>query len=196
VEKIKRDIPNLVPYSGKYVDPPEGDYVKYVGPGVVQVPDKVVIGYIEGDGIGPEVVYAAIKVANAAVEKAYGKSKRVIWYEVVVGEKAEKIFGNRLPDQRVEVLKRIRFHSQAPVKPLPALLHPFCNRQKLRLSWSVLLYFYPIELYLPVKVGKVYAYYLCHLLYVSVVFPELFLYKEFFKFLLCGSQVLLFKELS
>jgi len=59
VEEIKQDIPNL--YVGKYVDPPEGDYVKYTGPGQLQVPDKVVIGYIEGDGIGPEVAYATTR---------------------------------------------------------------------------------------------------------------------------------------
>jgi len=105
-----------VPYAGKYVDPPEGNYVKYTGPGQLQVPDKVVIGYIEGDGIGPEVAYAAIKVANAAVEKAYGRSRKVIWYEVVVGEKAEKIFGNRLPDQSVEVLKKVRVFLKAPLE--------------------------------------------------------------------------------
>jgi isocitrate dehydrogenase len=116
VEKIKQGIPNLVPYAGKYVDPPEGNYVKYTGPGQLQVPDKVVIGYIEGDGIGPEVAYAAIKVANAAVEKAYGRSRKVIWYEVVVGEKAEKIFGNRLPDQSVEVLKKVRVFLKAPLE--------------------------------------------------------------------------------
>lgn len=115
IDKIKSEIPNLVPYAGKYVEP-DGDFVKYTAPGQFEVPHRVVIGYIEGDGIGPEVAYAAIKVANAAVEKAYGKSRRVIWYEVVVGEKAEKIFGNRLPQQSIDILKKLRVFLKAPLE--------------------------------------------------------------------------------
>lgn len=78
VEKLIQSIPNIVRFNGKYVDPPEGEFVTYTGPIQLKVPDKVVIGYIEGDGIGPEVAYAAIRVANAAVEKAYGRSRKVI----------------------------------------------------------------------------------------------------------------------
>lgn len=116
VESLKKEIENLVTYAGKYVEPPEGEFVQYTGPGQLKVPDKVVIGYMEGDGIGPEVAYAAIRVANAAVQKAYGKSRRVIWYEIVVGEKAEKIFGNRLPGQSIEMLKKIRVFLKAPLE--------------------------------------------------------------------------------
>ncbi|ACB39637.1 NADP-dependent isocitrate dehydrogenase [Pyrobaculum neutrophilum] len=116
IEKVKSEISNVVPFSGKYIDPPEGEYVTYLGPGQLKVPEKVVIGYIEGDGIGPEVAYAAIKVANAAVEKAYGGSRKVIWYEVVVGEKGEKIFGTRLPSQSVDVLKKVRVFLKAPLE--------------------------------------------------------------------------------
>jgi len=112
LDKLRESIPNLVPYNGKYIEPPEGEYVQYTGPGQLKVPDKVVIGYIEGDRIGPEVAYAAIRVANAAVEKAYGKARKIIWYEVVVGEKAEKLLGNRLPDQSIEVLKKSRSFSR------------------------------------------------------------------------------------
>jgi isocitrate dehydrogenase (NADP) (EC 1.1.1.42) len=101
LEKIKSQIPNLQAYAGKYADPIEGEYVVYTGPGQLKVPDRLVVGYIEGDGTGPEVAYAAIKVANAAVEKAYGKARRVLWYEVLVGSKAEKLLGSRLPDQSV-----------------------------------------------------------------------------------------------
>ncbi|MGC9169991.1 MAG: NADP-dependent isocitrate dehydrogenase [Thermoproteus sp.] len=116
LEKIKAQIPNLQPYAGKYADPIEGEYVVYTGPGQLKVPDKLVIGYIEGDGTGPEVAYAAIKVANAAVEKAYGEARKVLWYEVLVGSKAEKLLGSRLPDQSVEVLKKIRVFLKAPLE--------------------------------------------------------------------------------
>ncbi len=111
-----RDIPNLVKYVDKYVEPPEGEYVEYIAPGQVKVPNKVIIGYIEGDGIGPEVVYAAIRVANAAVEKAYGGARKVIWYEVVAGEKAEKLTGSRLPRESIATLEKIRVFLKGPLE--------------------------------------------------------------------------------
>ncbi|MFN7105666.1 MAG: isocitrate/isopropylmalate family dehydrogenase, partial [Pyrobaculum sp.] len=111
-----KNIPNVVPYVDKYVEPPEGGYVQYLGPGKIKVPDEVVIGYIEGDGIGPEVAYAAIRVANAAVEKAYGKARKVIWYEVVAGEKGEKLYSSRLPEASVKMLEKIRVFLKAPLE--------------------------------------------------------------------------------
>jgi isocitrate dehydrogenase len=116
IERVKRGIPNLVPFTGKYADPPDGDFIAYTGPGQFKVPDRLVIGYVEGDGIGPEVVYAAIKVANAAVERAYGKSRRVIWYEVLAGERAERVLGARLPRESLEALGRVRAFLKGPLE--------------------------------------------------------------------------------
>ncbi|MFN3804360.1 MAG: NADP-dependent isocitrate dehydrogenase [Pyrobaculum sp.] len=113
---MAKNIPNVVPYVDKYIEPPEGEYVQYLGPGEIKVPDRVVIGYIEGDGIGPEVAYAAIRVANAAVEKAYGKARGVIWYEVVAGEKGEKLLGSRLPEASLKMLEKIRVFLKAPLE--------------------------------------------------------------------------------
>ncbi len=71
----------------------------------LQVPDDPEIAYIEGDGIGPDITRAMLLVVNSAVEKAYGGRRRIIWREVLAGEKAFKETGNYLPE---ETLKSIR----------------------------------------------------------------------------------------
>jgi len=81
----------------------------------LEVPDFPVIPYIEGDGTGPDIWSAAVKVFDAAVEKAYGTTRRIIWKEVYAGEKAFKKTGNWLPD---ETLDAIREHLVAIKGPL------------------------------------------------------------------------------
>ena len=56
--------------------------------GKLQVPDNPVIPFIEGDGIGPDIWAASVRVFDAAVEKAFGGKKQISWKEVLAGEKA------------------------------------------------------------------------------------------------------------
>lgn len=63
------------------------------------VPDNPVIPFIEGDGTGPDIWRASVRVFDAAVEKAYNGKRKVAWKEVLAGEKAFKLTGNWLPDQ-------------------------------------------------------------------------------------------------
>ncbi|QER41803.1 isocitrate dehydrogenase (NADP(+)) [Thermodesulfobacterium sp. TA1] len=69
------------------------------------VPDDPEIPYIEGDGIGPDIMRATLKVLNAAVEKAYGGKRKILWKEVLAGEKAFKETGNYLPEETLETIK-------------------------------------------------------------------------------------------
>ena len=62
-------------------------------PSGLSVPDAPIIPFIEGDGTGPDLTRAAMRVWNAAVEKAYGASRRVAWLEVYAGEKANAVYG-------------------------------------------------------------------------------------------------------
>ena len=71
----------------------------------LQVPDFPTIPFIEGDGIGPDIWRAAVRVFDAAVEKAYGTKKKIIWKEVLAGEKAYKSTGAWLPQETEEALK-------------------------------------------------------------------------------------------
>jgi isocitrate dehydrogenase len=67
--------------------------------GKLVVPDNPVIPFIEGDGTGPDIWKASVRVFDAAVEKAYKGKRKVAWKEVLAGEKAFKLTGNWLPDE-------------------------------------------------------------------------------------------------
>jgi isocitrate dehydrogenase len=72
--------------------------------GKLQVPDRPVIPFIEGDGIGRDITEPSQKVINAAVEKAYGSNRRkLIWKEVLAGEKAFRETGNYLPRETIDI---------------------------------------------------------------------------------------------
>jgi isocitrate dehydrogenase len=73
--------------------------------GRMLVPDYPVIPFIEGDGTGPDIWSASVKVFNAAVEKAYGNKRRISWREVLAGEKAYQQTGNWLPDETLDVIR-------------------------------------------------------------------------------------------
>jgi isocitrate dehydrogenase len=83
--------------------------------GVLNVADKPIIPYIEGDGIGPEIVGAARRVIDAAVERAYGSRRKIVWLEVLAGEKARQKHRDSLPE---ETLKTIEEHIVAIKGPL------------------------------------------------------------------------------
>ena len=70
--------------------------------GKLLVPDNPVIPFIEGDGIGPDIWKASVRVFDAAIEKAYQGERKINWLEVYAGEKAFNKFNNWLPDETVE----------------------------------------------------------------------------------------------
>lgn len=69
------------------------------------IPENPVIPYIEGDGIGPDVMSVARKVLDAAVKKAYQGSKKIIWLEIYAGEKAKKKYGEYLPPDTIQSIR-------------------------------------------------------------------------------------------
>ena len=74
--------------------------------GRLQVPDEPIIPFIEGDGTGPDIWRASVRVLDAAVEKAYGGKKKIAWLEVLAGEKAKRQLDNWLPDETVEAYRK------------------------------------------------------------------------------------------
>lgn len=70
--------------------------------GKLTVPDNPVIPFIEGDGTGPDIWKASVRVFDAAVQKAYNGRRKVAWKEVLAGEKAFQLTGNWLPDETLE----------------------------------------------------------------------------------------------
>ncbi len=81
----------------------------------IQVPDKPIIPYIEGDGTGPDIWRATRRVLEAAVEKAYGGRMRIAWVEVEAGEKAFNNRGTWLPDDTVEAMSHFRVAIKGPL---------------------------------------------------------------------------------
>ncbi len=73
--------------------------------GHLQVPNEPIIPFIEGDGIGPDIWKASVKVFDAAIEKAYNGTRKIHWTEVLAGEKAYKQTGSWLPDETLKVIE-------------------------------------------------------------------------------------------
>ena len=79
------------------------------------VPDNPIIPFIEGDGIGPDIWHASQIVFDAAVEKAYRGQKKIVWHEVLTGEKAFEETGDWLPDKTIEDLKEYIVSIKGPL---------------------------------------------------------------------------------
>ena len=83
--------------------------------GKLLVPDNPVIPFIEGDGIGPDIWKASVRVFDAAVEKAYSGERKIDWLEVYAGEKAFNKFNNWLPDETVEQCREYLVSIKGPL---------------------------------------------------------------------------------
>jgi isocitrate dehydrogenase len=73
--------------------------------GHLVVPDRPIIPFIEGDGTGPDIWAAAVRVFDSAVEKAYGSQRRIAWLEVLAGQKAYDLCGEWLPEETLEAFR-------------------------------------------------------------------------------------------
>ena len=83
--------------------------------GKLLVPDNPVIPFIEGDGIGPDIWNASVRVFDAAVEKAYSGEREIDWLEVYAGEKAFNKFNNWLPDETIEQCREYLVSIKGPL---------------------------------------------------------------------------------
>jgi isocitrate dehydrogenase len=79
------------------------------------VPDEPTIPFIEGDGIGPDIWAAAVRVFDRAVAKAYGGTRRVVWKEVLAGEKANKATGSWLPAETLNAFRHYLVGIKGPL---------------------------------------------------------------------------------
>jgi isocitrate dehydrogenase len=100
-------------YNGLPV-PKDGARITYSN-GKYTVPDNPLIPFIEGDGTGRDIWKASVRVFDAAVKKAYGNKRRIVWYEVFAGEKAMAKFKSWLPDGTIEALKDMRVSIKGPL---------------------------------------------------------------------------------
>src|SRR5438132_1073024 len=91
-----------------------GDRVSIQG-GKLTVPDRPVIPFIEGDGTGPDIWRASVRVFDAAVAKAYGGRRQLVWKEVLAGQRAFDATKNWLPDETVEAFREYLVGIKGPL---------------------------------------------------------------------------------
>jgi isocitrate dehydrogenase len=82
---------------------------------VLVVPNKPIVTYIEGDGIGVDITPVMLDVVNAVVKKAYNGKREIQWMEVFAGEKADGIYGEYLPDETVDAIKEFVVNIKGPL---------------------------------------------------------------------------------
>ena len=95
--------------------PPAGGSRISIADGVLTVPEQPIIPFIEGDGTGPDIWRASVRVLDAAVAKAYGGKRRIHWMEVLAGEKAFNQTGNWLPDETVAACREYLVSIKGPL---------------------------------------------------------------------------------
>ena len=95
--------------------PPGAQAITLGEKGDLQVPDTPAVGYIEGDGIGPDIWRAARLVLDAAVEHAFQGRRRIVWVELLAGEKALAAGGDILPPETIEAIAELKVAIKGPL---------------------------------------------------------------------------------
>lgn len=99
-------------YNGLKV--PQGEKITFAN-GKPVVPNKPIIPFIEGDGIGRDIWKASSRVIDAAVKKAYGEQKQIAWFEVFAGDKAKEGHGDYLPQGTLDAIKEFGVAIKGPL---------------------------------------------------------------------------------
>ena len=103
-----------MPSTAKPTPPATGAKITVNG-GKLQVPDRPIIPFIEGDGTGRDIWRASVRVMDAAVAKAYGGRRKIEWMEVYAGEKSFKAYSNWLPDETVAACREYLVSIKGPL---------------------------------------------------------------------------------
>lgn len=104
----------MSPETPTITPPADGEKITLSG-GNLNVPSTPIIPFIEGDGTGPDIWRATVRVLDAAVEKAYSGDRRFAWMEVYAGQKAFDLFGNWLPDETVGAFREYLVGIKGPL---------------------------------------------------------------------------------
>src|SRR4029077_12343339 len=100
--------------SERFPPPQTGQRIGYEA-GRIIVPDDPIIPYIEGDGTGPDIWRATQYVVDGTLKKIYRDQKKIAWYEVLAGDKAQATNGDYLPQETLDALKEYRVSIKGPL---------------------------------------------------------------------------------
>jgi isocitrate dehydrogenase len=92
-----------------------GEKIQYAADGTLIVPDQPIIPYIEGDGVGPDIWKASVRIFDAAVQKCYGGKRKIHWVEVFAGEKAFQRKGEWAPEETIETIREHKVGIKGPL---------------------------------------------------------------------------------
>ncbi|HYO89091.1 MAG TPA: isocitrate dehydrogenase (NADP(+)) [Candidatus Limnocylindrales bacterium] len=102
-----------MPYE-KIIAPSQGEKISYTD-GKLHVPNNPIVAFIEGDGIGPDIMRASLRIWDAAVERAYGGQRRIAWMEIYCGEKAQALYGTSMPDETFDAMREYYVGIKGPL---------------------------------------------------------------------------------
>jgi isocitrate dehydrogenase len=94
--------------------PPDGQPIEYAD-GRLDVPDRPIVPFIEGDGIGPDIWRATRLVTDAAVRKAYGNERSIRWVQIYAGDRSIELFDEWIPQETFEAIRRFRVAIKGPL---------------------------------------------------------------------------------
>ena len=97
----------------KFTVPKDGEIISFDNE-TIKTPDKPIIPYIIGDGIGIDVTPVMKRVLNYAIGKAYGVSKEIKWMEIYAGRQAQEICGNLLPQETIDTIAKNKITLKIP----------------------------------------------------------------------------------
>ena len=92
-----------------------GEKIQFNPDGKLSVPDQPIIPYIEGDGVGPDIWKASVRVFDAAVKKCYGAKRKVHWLEVYAGEKAFQLKKEWAPEETIKTIREYKIGIKGPL---------------------------------------------------------------------------------
>lgn len=99
----------------KHIKAPEGEKIHVDAQGVLQTPDRPIIGFIEGDGTGPDIWRASKHIFDAAVKHCYGGKRSIAWMEMYAGEKANAVTGSYMPEETFDAIREYEVAIKGPL---------------------------------------------------------------------------------
>src|SRR5882672_3138959 len=99
----------------KIAVPKDGQRITINPDASLNVPDRPIIAYVEGDGIGIDITPVMLKVVNAAVARAYGGKRKISWVEIFAGDKAQEHYGTSFPDETLHALREFVVSIKGPL---------------------------------------------------------------------------------